>query len=113
MNYFSIMVLLFYMKDKTRYNHLRDFLKEHVQIRFISELPKNLGKNTELVLLLFDILTCPYIGLDFKREILRINGVVDKPMQDNIIKYRKHWFTKWNDFNFGKELDAKHSQEVY
>lgn len=113
MNYFSIMVLLFYMKKKTRYNYLREFLLEHIKFRFMSELPKNLGKNTELVLLLFDILTCPYVGDDFKKEILVINGVVDDPMQENVIKYRKHWFTKWNDFNFGKELDAKHSQEVY
>jgi thiamine pyrophosphokinase len=113
MNYFSIMVLLFYMKDKTRYNDLREFLKENIKTRFISELPKNLGKNSELVLLLFDILTCPYLTLAFKQEILHINGVVDDSIQQAIIHYRKHWFTKWNDFNFGKELDAKHSQEVY
>jgi hypothetical protein len=113
MNYFSVMVLLFYMKKKSRYQDLRGFLKDHIKSRFKSESSKNLGKNTELVLLLFDILSCPYIEMDYKKEILAINGIGDDKMQENIITYRKHWFTKWNDFNFGKELDAKHSQEVY
>lgn len=112
-NYFAIMVSLFYMKDKKRYSEVRNFIKAHILKRYKETNLKNLGKDTELVLILFDVITCPYIDVDFKREILYLQGVVDNDLQNQVIKFRKHWFTKWHDFNFGKELDAKHSQEVY
>lgn len=113
LNYFAIIVLLFYMKDKKRYTLLRSFLQDHIRVRFNEVSEQNIGKTSELVYLLFDILTCPYLDLNYKREILILHGVTDRDLQDKIINTRKHWFTKWTDFDFGKELDAKHSQEVY
>jgi hypothetical protein len=113
LNYFAIIVLLFYMKDKKRYTLLRSFLQDHIRVRFNEVSEKNIGKTTELVYLLFDILTCPYLDLNYKREILTLHGVTDLTLQDEIINTRKYWFTKWTDFDFGKELDVKHSQEVY
>lgn len=113
LNYFAIIVLLFYMKDKKRYTLLRSFLQNHIRMRFNEVSKENIGKASELVYLLFDILTCPYFDLNYKREILTLHGVTDPALQEEIIKIRKHWFTKWTDFDFGKELDAKHSQEVY
>jgi len=113
LNYFAIIVLLFYMKNKKRYSLLRTFLQDHIRLRFNEVSNKNIGKSTELVFLLFDIITCPYIPLNFKQEMLTLHGVTDPTLQLEIIEFRKYWFTKWTDFKFGKELDAKHSQEVY
>ncbi len=113
LNYFAIVVLLFYMRDKKRYDELRVFLKDHIKQRFNEVSPENIGKCAELVFLLFDILTCPYLDMAFKEEILSLNGVTDPTLRNDIISYRENWFTKWTDFDFGKELDAKHSQEVY
>jgi hypothetical protein len=113
LNYFAIVVLLFYMRDKKRYSKLRDFVQEHIKARFNEVTDVNMGKCSELVFLLFDILTCPYLNIDFKREMLTLHGVTGTNLQKEIIEMRKYWFTKWTDFDFGKELDAKHSQEVY
>jgi hypothetical protein len=82
-------------------------------LRFNEVSTENIGKCSELVFLLFDILTCPYLDITYKQEILTLHGVTDPSIQIEIIEMRKHWFTKWTDFDFGKELDAKHSQEVY
>lgn len=113
LNYFAIIVLLFYMRGKKRYSLLRTFLQDHILMRFNEGSNVNIGKSAELVYLLFDILTCPYLHVTYKQEILSLNGVTDPALQVEIINTRKHWFTKWSNFDFGKELDAKHSQEVY
>lgn len=113
LNYFAITVLLFYMRDKKRYKPLSDLIQIHIVDKFKKCSPDNLSKNAELVFLLFDCLTCPYLDLKFKKEILSLHGVSDSALQDKIIDKRKYWFTKWTGFDFGKELDAKISLEVY
>lgn len=113
LNYFVIVVLLFYIKDKNRYSSIREFIKGHVISRMEKISKKNRGKTAEMIFLLFDLLTCPYLDNDFKRRILNLNGVSDLDMQLRIIRYRQHWFTKWNNFDFGRELDTKQSKDVY
>jgi len=113
LNHLSIIVLLFYIKRKKRYNEIYEFLKGYIKNRFNSSRRNIQGKNAELVFLLFDILTCPYFDNDYKKELLALNGISDPPLQEGIIAFRKQWFTKWTNFDFGKELDTKHSKEVY
>ena len=113
LNYFTIVVLLFYMKNKKRYTDIRIFLLDHVKQRYNDVGQNNISKCSELVFLLFDLLTCPYIDTNYKKELLSLHNVSDPALQDTIINYREFWFTKWSNFDFGKELDAKHSQEVY
>lgn len=113
LNYFAITVLLFYMKNKKRYIKINDFLKSHIFAKFEKLTVKSLEQSTELTLLLFDCLTCPYLDLPFKRKLLSLYEISDKDMQLKIITNRTYWFTKWTNFDFGRELDSKHSQEVY
>lgn len=47
----------------------------------------------------------------YKKEILNLLGIKDKQIQ--LIESEKFWFIKWTDFDFGMELQAKRSQEVY
>lgn len=63
-----------------------------------------------------DILACPYLNEDFKKEVLILFGVTDNPKQVQIINYamkQKSWFVKWKGFNMNYEVNAKVSQEVY
>lgn len=113
LHYFSIVVLLFYMKNKKRYNELRLCLQDHILEKF-REIPKdNRGKYTELVLLLFDVIACPNLPEDFKCKLLAMNGITEKKLQHNIIERGEVWFTTWTGFDFGDALDAKKSREVY
>ncbi|MCT4141473.1 RNA-directed DNA polymerase [Elizabethkingia anophelis] len=47
----------------------------------------------------------------FKKDVLNLLEI--KSYQKRLIESEKYWFIKWNDFDFGMELQAKKSQEVY
>lgn len=111
LNYFSITVALFYMKSTSRYDTLREVIKKHILWKIKNNKRRNLEKNTELILLLFDIISCPFLNIDYKKEVLSLFGV-DR-LQEEIITKRKYWFTKWTDFKLKEELEAKRSKEVY
>lgn len=114
LNYFTIVVSLFYMKDKVRYNNLRSFVIEKAVEKFESVDYDFRIKKAELILLLFDLLAYSYNDITIiKKKLLDLYKITDATLQNEIIKARNNWFTTWTDFDFGKELDAKQSQEVY
>lgn len=112
LNLFSITVALFYIRDKKRYNLFRSSIEKYILEKM--EINKNvLSKDTEKTILLFDCLACPYIRESLKKEMLLLFGVTNEEDQETLINLRTEWFTTWIDFDFGKELDAKRSFEVY
>ncbi|MCB0538079.1 MAG: RNA-directed DNA polymerase [Bacteroidetes bacterium] len=122
LNYFSITVLFFYIKDADRYKYLRYELMKYVTTLFKTEGRDNIRKKAELVFLLMDMLTCPYLDdqtktdkddkYRYKKKLLSLSGV-DSANHIGIIEKENFWFTKWTDFKFGSELESKRSQEVY
>lgn len=112
LNHFSITVLLFYIENKRRYNTIKEILKEHIKSKFKKVDKSNRAKYAELTLLLFDLCSCPYLDSNYKKELLSLYDVGDA-VKSEIINYQEYWFTKWANFNFEKELEAKRSQEVY
>lgn len=112
LNYFSIIVLLFYIENKTRYASFKNKLKEHIKVKFQKNNKLKL-KMAELTFLLFDLLSCPYIDESFKKDLLVRYDIHDTSDQKAILSRKEYWFTKWTNFDFGKELESKKSQEVY
>jgi len=113
LNYFSIVVLLFYIENKKRYEKIKRTLKKHVIEKFNSILDENRGKNTELTFLLLDLISCPYLDRKFKNRLFSIYDINNGHTRSFIINSNKYWFTKWTDFDLGKELEAKKSHDVY
>jgi len=113
LNYFSITTLLFYIKNISRYSNLKIKIKEEIKKKLESSNKDNLYKNAELLMLLMDSLTCPYLEDSFKYELLCIFNINDVAVQIKIIYFKKYWFIKWHDFNFVNEIESKKSQEVY
>jgi hypothetical protein len=115
LNYFSIVVLLFYIENKERYSKTKSILKRHILEKFEVISADNRTKTTELILLLFDLLVCPYLDRPYKNKLLTLFGIPTNlgRLRTKIIDKRKFWFTKWTDFDFGKELESKKSQDVY
>jgi hypothetical protein len=111
LSYWSIISILFYVKNNDKYINLRTNLLMHIKERYENLDKKNIRMSGELVLLLFDLLTCPYIDKTYKSEILKFFDISSH--QKKIIYFRKFWFTKWTNFDFEKELNTKRSQEVY
>lgn len=218
LNYFSLVVLLFYIKNIDIYNPIKEELKKYIYKKFESNKEFDWKNNTENILLLLDILSCPYLNesvksndkkqiltlidlfqiefikpitdletyskklkeitneiynvhpiknkifnpshfngfssslknylnelkknsisfssvykheeylsnyiskfrdnysdtinkYKFKKEILNLLDISSN--QIDLIQSEKFWFIKWTDFDFGMELQAKRSQEVY
>jgi hypothetical protein len=143
LNYFSLVVLLFYMKDCQKYTRLLKSVKIYITDYFNSQSNLEWKNNTENVLLLMDVLTCPYLNED---SSFQKGKVIDAKLRSskNIKKYifeekkvkysfkkkvlnslnindnhvplieaEKYWFVKWTDFDFGLAIQSKKSQEVY
>ncbi|SHF44966.1 hypothetical protein [Chryseobacterium takakiae] len=125
MNYFSIVVILYYLGHSTKFNRVKTALKSYIK-EYIKIFPvEKRNKSSELTHLILDLIACPYLDIKYKRKIFIIykdsktfteakesintlNKILD--FQKNNVKY---WFTKWERFNLAKELEYKKSQEVY
>lgn len=128
MDYFTITGLLFYIKDTHEYEGIKAKLCDVIEKKFDASNEK-VGKSTELILLLFDLITCPYVSREFKTTLLKkhlsvndseidedYSKIIDKDYSeiiDKIIKFQKYWFVKWDEFDLNTEIEKKISVEVY
>ena len=112
LNYFSITVLFFYMKDKVRYNDIRSALETHI-IETFNSRKNTIHLDAELSMLLMDTLSCPYITRGTKYSLLALHEISNREIQDSIIDLHPTWFTKWVGFDLEKELDSKRMLDVY
>ena len=111
LNYFAIVTLLFYIENKSRYALLRMALEVHILERFSLKQDSLVG-DSEMLHLALDLTACPFVSDETKVKVLGMYGLPANYLL-RIQKYSDYWFTKWGDFDFSKELDAKVSQEVY
>jgi len=125
LNYFSIVVILYYLGHSTKFDKIKNALINYIEI-YIKSFPyEKRSKSSELAHLILDLTACPYLTQKYKRKIFIlykesttitkakesikiINKILD--FQKN---HQKYWFTKWERFNLAKELEYKKSQEVY
>jgi hypothetical protein len=112
MSHFSITILLSYIKDKVRYAKLKAFVETHI-IAKTEYMKAHCPDDAETLIMLLDLIVCPYITSRTKDEIGNIFGL-DAVGLASVQSSNDQWFTAWgNKFNLGKELDAKRSREVY
>lgn len=112
-SYFNLMCLLFYIKDIKQYSDLKERIKNSIEEKFAKK--KFPLHETELTLLLFDTISCPYIDRKFKENIMKNfekTKAEKKEIIDGIVKYNLG-FINWKKFSFAKELDYKRGQSVY
>ena len=113
LNYFSITVILLYIKGKKSFDKLRAFIENEIIKKFKSKKGTlYLYIDAELIMLLLDTISCPYVSENTKIELLNLYGI-NQELHNYILNLKNNWFTTWNDFNFGKALDMKQSKEVY
>lgn len=121
LNYFSIVVLIFYMGHSNKYSKIKVALSEYIE-NYIRSFPiEKRSKSSELTHLILDLLACPYIDDIFKIKIYSIyknyTSMAEIFSSRKIVYFHKknikYWFTKWERFNLAKELEYKKSQEVY
>ena len=115
MNAISITFFLYYFADKKEFDELRILIVNKACER-IKSVPMELHRKTsELVILLLDLMACPYLNTESKPRIGEAFGLTKKEIK-NLLRYFKngrYMFTNWKKLNVTKELNAKISQEVY
>ncbi|GGB99759.1 hypothetical protein GCM10007205_06350 [Oxalicibacterium flavum] len=112
MSHFSITILLSYIKGKVRYTKLKTFVETHLVAK-TEYMKAHCPDDAETLIMLLDLIVCPYITAETKEEIGKIFGL-DTVSLASVQSSNDQWFTAWGDkFNLGKELDAKRSREVY
>ena len=105
----------YYFADKNEFDELRMLIVNKACER-IKSVPMELHKKTsELVILLLDLMACPYLAIENKTKVGEAFGLNLKEIK-NLLRYFKngrYMFTNWKKLNITKELNAKISQEVY
>jgi hypothetical protein len=111
LNYLSITSALQYMDNKVRYAELRQFM-ESSAIALLDAKSANLSRDTESLLMLLDMVACPYISDDGKNAALLKFGISGMDAA-KVKEASDGWFSVWKTFKFGLALDKKRSREVY
>lgn len=115
LNALSIIILLYYYGNESRYSSLKLKLVEKIKKKYKSESLDFKRKSAEFCILTLDLITCPYLTYQDKKEIVGLIGI-DEPelkLMQNHLRTQKYMFTKWTKIDITKELSAKISQEVY
>ena len=115
MNALVIILLLYYYGGSDKYLKQKRGLVKIIKDKYEMEPQETIKRNAELVILLLDLLACPFIRNNDRRRICSLMGI-SRPKQVIIEKYlkkRRYMFTRWTDVNLTKELGAKVSLEVY
>lgn len=114
LNYFSIIILLYYFGNVKKYKDLKDKLIEIIKMKYKGKNNTDVRISAELSLLSLDLLSCPYIDTIFKKEVLAYMGINDNEKKVlDYFKLNSCIFTKWSKIDFNSELNSKISQEVY
>ncbi len=114
LNYFQIVSLLFYMGNDSDYQSLSLCIKEAILRKFKSK--ENPFVETELMMLFFDYICCPFVSKGFKQEVVNATpypkGDINKRI--SAIMKMKQWFTCWDsNIDLERILKQKEWSSVY
>lgn len=118
LNYFQICSMLYYIKDRDMYKELMTKAESEIE-RIISSSDKFI--DSQVIHLVLDSMTCPYLSKDFKKRIARKSGLVGKNTSNvdtmavvGEIEDKKLWFFNWDDeINLESVLKTKEWSAVY
>lgn len=115
MNALVIILLLYYYGGSDKFLKQKKGLVKIIRDKYETEPKETIKRNAELVILLLDLLACPYIRNSDRRCICKLMGVSrpNQKIMEEYLKKRRYMFTRWTDVNLTKELGAKVSLEVY
>lgn len=96
LNYFHIITLLYYIENKAVYADLKKEIENNVEVRFLED--EDPFSKSELTMLFFDYINCPFVDDRSKRKILQSSGYATSNLADKIkeITDQEIWFMNWN-----------------
>ena len=115
LNMLSVFMLLYYWGDGKAYGVEKKALLEYVEEKFDNTPIRQRRPDTELMMLVIELSSCPFVPQETKHHYLEHMGIVNKQERLKIIHYLKRngFCVRWTGVDLTKELGAKISQEVY
>lgn len=108
LNYFHIVTLLYYIDNNPTYDELRKEIEQSVNDRF--EKDEDPFSKSELTMLFFDFINCPFISDKSKRKVMQTSKYSTTNLADKIkeITDPKKWFMDWDtEIDLEKVLKKK------
>lgn len=105
LDYFQVISLLFYIKDHSRYMNLMSSIE--LYLLNMLEGRTNLELYAEYVMLLLDIISCPYVSVKTKKELSKLAVVAAGGPKENknsihnkflAASAGRDWFTSWSTY---------------
>lgn len=98
LNYFHIITLLYYIENKADYIALKTEIENIVEQKFAND--EDPFSKSELTMLFFDYINCPFVSNQSKRRLMNITGfpLKNTSIEDNIndITSQGKWFMDWD-----------------
>lgn len=96
LNYFHIITLLYYIENKAVYADLKKEIENNVEVRFLED--EDPFSKSELTMLFFDYINCPFVDDRSKRKIIQSSGYATSNLADKIkeITDQEIWFMNWD-----------------
>jgi len=108
LNYFHIITLLYYIENKLEYDDLKIEIEKLVEQRFNDD--EDPFSKSELTMIFFDYINCPFISEKSKRKIMQSSGYSTSNLEDKIKEITDEgvWFMNWNtDIDLERVLKKK------
>ena len=116
MDYFRIICFLYYIKNNTRFNNI----KQKILLSIESKLQSLELHKTEDFMLCLDMTSCPYIDKSLRNKFLEsmakyLNFPSNGKNYDSFLTYLSDngWFVDWNPANFYNMLERKLLKSPY
>lgn len=115
LNALSIVILLYYYGNAAIYDSYKKWLLEGINNKYNNVNLPDLRKDAELMVLTLDLLACPYISHNDRKQMCNKMQISEQQqrLMEKYFRRHKFMFTKWTNVDLTKELGAKVSQEVY
>ncbi len=118
LNYFHFITLIYYFKNESEFASLKSKIINEIIERFKDE---SVFLKSELTLLFFDIINCPYVEEKDKRAIIRNSkyvptqtGNAEIKSEIDKIEAQKKWFMNWEqDIDLERVLKKKEWTSSY
>lgn len=113
LNYFHLVTLIYYIDSKPIFDNLKLSIEENIILRF--KLDEDPFSKSDLTMLFFDTICCPFISTKSKRLLIKeakycknsdSNVIIDN--QINAIQEQGKWFMDWDiDIDLERVLKKK------
>ena len=120
LTYFNIVSLLYYFQNHNEYAHLVEQIEQIITEKLNDKV--DLLKDSESVHLFLDILSCPYVSLDLRKDQLQklynhLNppfSKISEALEEDIqLLSQAFWFVKWQGLDLLKLLERKELKSTY